>query len=280
MSDTVSTTSGGAFEIGETDFLLDGQPFRVLAGAIHYFRVHPDQWADRIRKARLMGLNTIETYVAWNAHAPARGEFDTDRAARPRPGSSTWSPPRACTPSCGRARTSAPNGTTAGCPAWLFADPRVGVRRYEPLYMAAVAEYFAQLLPIVAPRQIDRGGPVILVQIENEYGAYGDDKGYLRAARGANRAGGITVPLTTVDQPHRRRCSHDGSLPELHKTGIVRLARHRAAGGAAPPPADRAADVRRVLGRLVRPLGRAPPHHRRRRRRRRTRRPARRRRLA
>ena len=58
------------FAIGDTDFLLDGSPFRVLSGALHYFRVHPGQWADRIRKARLMGLNTIETYVAWNAHAP------------------------------------------------------------------------------------------------------------------------------------------------------------------------------------------------------------------
>ena len=63
------------FAIGDTDFLLDGSPFRVLSGALHYFRVHPEQWADRIRKARQMGLNTIETYVAWNAHAPTPPEF-------------------------------------------------------------------------------------------------------------------------------------------------------------------------------------------------------------
>ena len=55
------------FEIGDHDFLLDGAPHRILAGALHYFRIHPDQWADRIHKARLMGLNTIETYVAWNS---------------------------------------------------------------------------------------------------------------------------------------------------------------------------------------------------------------------
>lgn len=61
------------FRIGEQDFLLDGQPFRVLSGALHYFRVHPGQWADRIDKARRMGLNTIETYVPWNAHAPTPG---------------------------------------------------------------------------------------------------------------------------------------------------------------------------------------------------------------
>ena len=64
------------FAIGEHDFLLDGRPFRILSGALHYFRVHPDLWADRIDKARRMGLNTIETYVAWNAHAPEPGTFD------------------------------------------------------------------------------------------------------------------------------------------------------------------------------------------------------------
>ena len=59
-----------SFDIGATDFLLDGRPHRILSGAIHYFRVHPDDWADRIHAAKLMGLNTIETYVAWNEHAP------------------------------------------------------------------------------------------------------------------------------------------------------------------------------------------------------------------
>jgi beta-galactosidase len=65
------------FEIGEQDFLLDGEPLQLVSGALHYFRVHPDLWADRIRKARLMGLNAIETYVPWNFHAPSRGEFRT-----------------------------------------------------------------------------------------------------------------------------------------------------------------------------------------------------------
>ncbi|WP_255579590.1 glycoside hydrolase family 35 protein [Cryobacterium sp. PAMC25264] len=207
----------GDFAIGDTDFLLNGEPFRILAGAIHYFRVHPDHWADRIRKAKLMGLNTIETYVAWNAHSPVRGTFNTvgqlDLArfldliaaegmyAIVRPG------PFICA-----------EWDNGGLPGWLFADPAVGVRRNEPLYMTAVAEYFDRLLPIVASRQIDRGGPVILVQIENEYGAYGDDKDYLRALVELNRAGGITVPLTTIDQPTDQMLD-DGSLPELHKTG-------------------------------------------------------------
>nr|WP_221420861.1 beta-galactosidase family protein [Conyzicola lurida] len=196
--------------------MLDGKPFRILSGALHYFRVHPDLWADRIHKAKLMGLNTIETYVPWNEHSRRRGEFDTagglDLArfldlvaaeglyAIVRPG------PFICA-----------EWDNGGLPAWLFTDPEVGVRRNEPRYLAAIAEYFDALLPIVAERQIENGGPVILVQIENEYGAYSDDKDYLRALVDLNRAGGITVPFTTIDQPTDQMLD-DGSLPELHKT--------------------------------------------------------------
>ena len=241
MTSTVPPTSITAgtrsFEIGDEHFLLDGEPFRVIAGALHYFRVHPDLWADRIRKARQMGLNTIETYVPWNEHSPQRGVFDTSAGldlarfldlvaaegmfAIVRPG------PYICA-----------EWDNGGLPAWLFSDPAVGVRRNEPLYMAAVAEYFDALLPIVAERQIDRGGPVVLVQIENEYGAYGDDKDYLRALVDLNRAGGITVPFTTIDQPTDQMLA-DGGLPELHKTGsfgsraterLATLRRHQPTG--------------------------------------------------
>ncbi|WP_457101956.1 glycoside hydrolase family 35 protein [Microbacterium sp. P5_E9] len=211
-----AAASVSRFAIGESDFLLDGEPFQILSGAIHYFRVHPDHWADRIRKARLMGLNTIETYVAWNLHAPQRGEWDVtgrldlarflrtvaDEGMRAivRPG------PYIC--------AEFDNG---GLPTWLFTDPEVGVRRNEPHYLAAVGEYLDRVNAIVAPLQIDQGGPVILVQIENEYGAYGSDAEYLQILVDRTRAGGITVPLTTVDQPEPHMLE-GGSLPGLHKT--------------------------------------------------------------
>jgi beta-galactosidase len=212
-------TSGrvSQFAIGERDFLLDGEPFRVLSGALHYFRVHPDQWADRIRKAHQMGLNTIETYVAWNAHSPREGEFDLadgldlgrfldlvaaeGMRAIVRPG------PYICA-----------EWSNGGLPAWLFRTGVTGIRRDEKNFMAAVGDYFRQLAPILVPRQIDRGGPIILVQVENEYGAYGVDKAYLRKLVELNRGIGITVPLTTVDQPVDDMLEN-GSLPGLHKTG-------------------------------------------------------------
>jgi len=232
-----SAATSRRFVVGPEHFELDGAPHRVLAGALHYFRVHPDQWADRIHKARLMGLNTIETYVAWNAHSPQRGDFDATGGldlgrfldlvaaegmhAIVRPG------PYICAEWDG-----------GGLPGWLFDDPAVGVRRSEPLYLAAVDEFLARVYEIVVPRQIDAGGPVVLVQIENEYGAYGDDAGYLRHLVDLTRASGVTVPLTTVDQPTDEMLSR-GSLPDLHRTGsfgsraderLATLRRHQPTG--------------------------------------------------
>ncbi|MEU1971567.1 beta-galactosidase family protein [Microbacterium sp. NPDC019599] len=205
------------FTIGDTDFLLDGAPHRVISGALHYYRVHPEQWADRIRKARLMGLNTIETYVAWNAHEPRRGEWnatgwnDLGRFldlvaieglhAIVRPG------PYICA-----------EWHNGGLPVWLTGMPGIGLRRWEPQYVAEVTRYLERVYEIVAPRQIDRGGNVVLVQIENEYGAYGSDKEYLAELVRVTRDAGITVPLTTVDQPQPDML-RDGSLPGLHLTG-------------------------------------------------------------
>ena len=188
------------FEIGDTDFLLDGSPRQIISGAMHYTRIHPGLWRDRIRKARLMGLNTIETYVAWNAHEPIRGQWD---AAGPhdlglfldliaeeglhaivRPG------PYVCA-----------EWHNGGLPTWLTADPTMRLRSSDPRYLAEVTRYLENVNRIIAPRQIDTGGSVILVQIENEYGAYGDDKAYLAELIRLTRAAGITVPLTQVDQP-------------------------------------------------------------------------------
>jgi beta-galactosidase len=205
------------FEIGDQDFLLDGQPFRILSGAIHYFRVHPDLWEDRIEKARLMGLNTIETYVPWNEHSPVPGAFvcdggldlgrfldlvaDAGMYAIVRPG------PYICA-----------EWDNGGLPAWLFTDPTVGVRSSEPGYLAAVSSYMEAVLAVVVPRQITQGGPVIMFQIENEYGAYGDDKAYLQHLVDLSKSLGVDVPLFTCDQPFGTMIE-DGSLPELHKTG-------------------------------------------------------------
>jgi beta-galactosidase len=203
-----------SFEIGDSDFLLDREPLRIVSGALHYFRVHPEQWADRIEKARLMGLNTLETYVAWNHHSSRPGEFRTDGQrdlgrfldlvakaglyAIVRPG------PYICA-----------EWTNGGFPAWLTADRSVAIRTSDPGYLAAVAGYYDAVAPVIVPRQVTRGGNILLVQVENEYGAYGSDQDYLKALVAMMRARGIDVPLTTADQPvagHLKNGSVPGAL--------------------------------------------------------------------
>ena len=224
-------------EIVEEHFLLNGEPHRVLSGALHYFRVHPEQWADRIHKAKLMGLTTIETYVAWNAHEPRKGEWDAtgwndlgrflDLVAAEgmhaivRPG------PYICA-----------EWHNGGLPTWLTAMPGIGLRRSEPAYLAEVETYLRRVYDIVAPRQITHGGPVVLVQIENEYGAYGNDTAYLERLVEVTREAGIAVPLTTIDQPTDQMLS-DGSVAGVHLTGsfgsraderLATLRRHQPTG--------------------------------------------------
>lgn len=204
------------FAVGADDFLLDGTPFRVLSGAIHYFRVHPGQWRERIRAAKLMGLNTIETYVAWNEHAPEPDVFDVagrldlgaflDAVAEEglfaivRPG------PYIC--------AEFDNG---GLPGWLTRVPGIVLRTSDPAYLTPVLDYLTRVIDIVRDRQVDVGGPVILMQIENEYGAYGDDAVYLRRLVDLYREQGITVPLTTVDQPQDAMLAA-GGLPDILRT--------------------------------------------------------------
>ncbi|GAA1115597.1 beta-galactosidase [Kribbella jejuensis] len=205
------------FTIGASDFLLDGRPFQIISGALHYFRVHPDCWADRIEKARQMGLNTIETYVPWNLHSPRPGEFDTTgildlgRFLREVAEAGMYAIVRPGPYICAELD----NG---GLPPWLLRTEGLGVRRFEPQYMAAVTAYLQSVLEIVRPLQIDQGGPVVLVQVENEYGAFGDDQTYLKALAEVIRGAGTTVPLVTVDQPTDEMLSA-GGLDGVLRTG-------------------------------------------------------------
>ncbi|MFI1188330.1 beta-galactosidase family protein [Streptomyces californicus] len=208
-------------------FLLDGQPFRFLSGGLHYFRVHPEQWRDRLRKARLMGLNTVETYVPWNLHQPRPDRFVLDggldlprflelAAAEGlhvllRPG------PYICAEWEG-----------GGLPSWLLAEPDIRLRSRDPRFLAAVDDFFGRLLPPLHPHLASRGGPVLAVQVENEYGAYGDDTAYLERVADSLRTYGVDVPLFTCDQPDDLE---RGALPGTLATANFgsRSARHLSA---------------------------------------------------
>ncbi|OKK02423.1 beta-galactosidase [Streptomyces sp. CB03234] len=219
-------------------FLLHGEPFRIISGAMHYFRVHPGQWADRLRKARLMGLNTVETYVPWNAHQPDPGGplvldglLDLPRYLRLaqeeglhvllRPG------PYICAEWDG-----------GGLPSWLTSDPDIRLRSSDPRFTGAVDRYLDLLLPPLLPHLAASGGPVIAVQVENEYGAYGDDAAYLKHLEQGLRARGVEELLFTCDQADPAHLAA-GSLPGTLATGtfggrieqsLARLRAHRSEG--------------------------------------------------
>jgi len=204
------------FTIHDSRFFLDGKPFRILAGAMHYFRVPPTYWQDRLLKLRAMGLNTVETYVAWNLHEPQPGTLRFDAGldlvryltiaaelglyAIVRPG------PYICS-----------EWDLGGLPAWLLADPGMRLRCLHPPYLQAVDLFFDALLPRLAPLQVTQGGPILAMQVENEYGSYGNDRAYLRHLVDGMRTRGIDVLLFTSDGP-RDETLRAGTLPEILKT--------------------------------------------------------------
>ncbi|MGS2587320.1 beta-galactosidase [Streptomyces hebeiensis] len=216
------------FTVGDKDFLLDGRPVRLLSGALHYFRVHEAQWDHRLAMLRAMGLNCVETYVPWNLHEPGPGRFhDVDALGRfldAAHEAGLWAIVRPGPYICAEWE----NG---GLPHWLTGPLGARVRTGDPEFLAPVERWFRELLPQVVARQCDRGGgapgerggPVIMVQIENEYGSYGSDQGYLRRLTELVRECGVTVPLFTSDGPEDHMIS-GGSVPGLLAT--VNFDRH------------------------------------------------------
>lgn len=183
--------------VAREGILLDGQPFYLLAGCVHYFRWPRAEWRPLLEQARWAGLNTIDTVIPWNRHEPRPGEFDfaeeADLAAYldlcqelglkaiVRPG------PYICA-----------EWENGGLPAWLTVEG-MQLRADDERYLAATLRWFDTLLPLIAPRQYSRGGPVILCQIENEHwasGVYGHDF-HQRSLAQAALERGIDVPQYT-----------------------------------------------------------------------------------
>jgi len=179
---------------------------------MHYARIPREYWRDRMRKARAMGLNTIATYVFWNLHEPRPGVFNfsgqLDVAAFVktaqeeglyvllRPG------PYVCS-----------EWDLGGMPAWLLADPNIVLRSPDPQFMNPAREFLKKLGEQLAPLQASHGGPIIGVQVENEYGSFGKDAKYMDDVRNAIVAAGLSeVPLFTADGPDRLAF---GTLPDV-----------------------------------------------------------------
>ncbi len=192
-------------------FLLDGEPFLLISGEMHYPRVPRPYWRDRMRKMRALGLNTLCTYVFWNLHEPELGKFDftgnLDVAAylRMAQEEGLWvmlrPGPYICT-----------EWDFGGLPSWLLSTPDLKVRTTDPRFLKAAAKYLRQVGEQLAPLQITRGGPIIMVQVENEYGSFGHDHDYMNAIRKIIRDAGFEVTLYTADGPDNLE---GGTLPDL-----------------------------------------------------------------
>uniref|UniRef100_A0A8D0HAV3 Beta-galactosidase n=1 Tax=Sphenodon punctatus TaxID=8508 RepID=A0A8D0HAV3_SPHPU len=155
-------------------FQLEGHPFRIFGGSVHYFRVPREYWRDRMMKMKACGLNTLTTYVPWNLHEAARGKFDFSGILDLeyvvklglwvilRPG------PYICS-----------EWDLGGLPSWLLRDPAMRLRTTYKGFTEAVNAYFDHLIPKVVSHQYKKGGPIIAVQVENEYGSYAKDPNYM-----------------------------------------------------------------------------------------------------
>ena len=193
----------GHFKIQNDKLYLNGDEFRLIGGALHYFRVPRAYWRDRLEKLLMMGCNTVETIVPWNIHEPSPGVFDfegnRDVAAFTRTagelGIQVLLRPSPYT--CGE-------WEFGGQPWWLLKDRSMRVRSCYPGYMDAVSRYYDELVPRLLDLQVTRGGPVLAMQVENEYGSYGMEKAYMEFLRDALRDRGVDVPLFTSDGPWDR----------------------------------------------------------------------------
>lgn len=189
------------FALSGDDFLLDGKPFQMISCELHPARIPVEYWRHRIRMAHAMGCNTIAMYVFWNYHERSEGHFDFSTGNRHiaefvrlaqdeglwvllRPG------PYVCA-----------EWDFGGIPAYLLRDPELKIRSLNAHYMAAVERYIAALAREIRPLLIANGGPILMVQLENEYGSYGNDRGYMARLRELWATNDIQGPFYTADGP-------------------------------------------------------------------------------
>ncbi|MGN6181138.1 MAG: beta-galactosidase [Mucilaginibacter sp.] len=197
------------FALGDSTFLLDGKPLQIISGEMHCTRIPRAYWRDRMRKAKAMGLNTIGTYVFWNAQEPEPGKYDfsgnNDIAGfiRTAKEEGLWVVLRPSPYVCAE-------WEFGGYPWWLLKDKDMKVRSRDPKFLKAYREYIMQLGKQISPLLITHGGNVLMVQIENEYGSYSNDKEYLDINRKIFREAGLDGILFTCDGPEEMG---DGYLP-------------------------------------------------------------------
>lgn len=229
---------GARLAVVGNGFELGGRPFRLMGGALHYARVPRPYWRDRLAKLLDLGCNTVETYGFWDAHEPYPGRFRfdgmLDAAAFVELAGSMglhviYRPGPYC---CGER-------DFGGLPWWLLAVPGMAVRCSNADYQAAVERYWTELMDRLAPLQSTRGGPILAMQVENEYGYFGNDATHLAWLRDTLRGLGVDSLLFTSDGTFDDLTIAAGGIPGTLRTAnfgskaaerFATLRRHQPAG--------------------------------------------------
>ncbi len=208
--------TGHRFTVANQRFELNGKPFQIISGDMDYVRTPRAYWRDRLRMAHAIGINTVMTYVFWNFHEAQPGQYDftgqrdVAEFIREAQQEGLYVILRPGPYSCGE-------WDLGGYPAWLLRDRNLKLRSLDPAYQQAAGRWMDRLGKELAPLQLARGGPILAVQVENEYGSFQDakenDHAYMERARQAVLHAGFTSALLyTADGADELT---RGSLPEL-----------------------------------------------------------------
>ena len=199
------------FEIGADAFLLDGQPLQIRCGEVHAPRVPREYWRHRLRMVKAMGLNTVCAYLFWNVHEPRPGEFewsgqaDAAEFCRLAQEEGLWVILRPGPYACAE-------WEMGGFPWWLLKHDDIKLRSRDPRFLDAVKRYYAEVGRVLGPLQVSRGGPILMVQVENEYGFYGKDAAYMGELRQALLGAGFDVPLFACNPVQHLRDGYRADL--------------------------------------------------------------------
>ena len=200
-AEATDATPKHTFAIGTNDFLLDGQRFQIRCGEVHAPRVPHEYWRHRLQMAKAMGLNTVCAYLFWNMHEPHPGEFnwsgqaDAAEFCRIAQEEGLWVVLRPGPYACAE-------WEMGGLPWWLLKNEDIKLRTRDPRYLDAAKKYLKEVGRVLGPLQITKGGPILMVQVENEYGSFGRDAEYMGELRQAMLDSGFDVPLFACNPPN------------------------------------------------------------------------------
>ncbi|HYG24644.1 MAG TPA: beta-galactosidase [Verrucomicrobiae bacterium] len=207
----VNAAERHTFTIGTNDFLLDGQRLQIRCGEMHAPRVPKEYWRHRLQMIKAMGLNTVCAYLFWNMHEPRPGEFnwsgqaDAAKFCRIAQEEGLWVMLRPGPYACAE-------WEMGGFPWWLLKHQDIQLRSRDPNYLNAAKRYLKEVGRVLGPLQVSKGGPILMVQVENEYGFFGKDPEYMGELRQALLDAGFDVPLFACNPPYALKNGYRADL--------------------------------------------------------------------